>query len=331
MNSKLTSLLTLLLAALILLTACGPSSGTPEETGTPDSGTSGEITENTTDETKPADTDAETKAETEAGETEAGETKPSETDPAETEPAETDPAETEPAETEPGETEPTETEPAETGAETEPAETDPAESEPAEGEKVLSASEAAAVLAMFSDRLNASENSFTVDLDQNITAGDENTFYGEDITLSYMRGSDGLRFSCRTVYGENGENEGTISYENGVRTVKKGDQKAEGAWSEAAAEQFLLLEMRPVPFGTPASAVKDADGYVIFGYDALDDASAAEMMGKISAVPTGSALTVTFLIEDGRIVRMKYDISVRGLSEEAEVTIDMDYVISFDE
>ncbi|MCQ2425043.1 MAG: hypothetical protein MJ070_02760 [Lachnospiraceae bacterium] len=202
--------------------------------------------------------------------------------------------------------------------------------DPTHYDEVISDSDAAAVLAMLDERLNADENAFALGIDQYVTVGDETVYYGENSVSRYQRTADGLKIVCYTVFGEDGENEGEIYYENGTKTVVQNGQEADLSWTEEEAEAFLLNAMLPVPVGMPSLAAKDADGYVCFFYDALDEQYAADMMGKLSSVPTDSELIVVFKTEDGAVSSVQYSIRVQGYAGETEVTLEMDYGVLFD-
>ena len=204
------------------------------------------------------------------------------------------------------------------------------ELDPAQYDETVSDSEAADVIALFNDRLNADENAFALGIDQYVTVGDETVYYGENSVSRYQRTADGLKIVCYTVFGEDGENEGEIYYENGTKTVVQNGQEADLSWTEEEAEAFLLNAMLPVPVGMPSLAAKDADGYVCFFYDALDEQYAADMMGKLFSVPTDSELIVVFKTEDGAVSSVQYSIRVQGYAGETEVTLEMDYGVLFD-
>ena len=204
------------------------------------------------------------------------------------------------------------------------------ELDPAQYDETVSDSEAAAVIAMFNDRLNADENAFVLGIDQYVTVGDEDVYYGENSVSRYQRTADGLKIECCTVFGEDGENEGGIYYENGTKTVVQNGLEADLTWTEEEAEAFLLNAMLPVPVGMPSLAAKGEDGHVCFFYDALDEKCAAEMMGKLFAVPTDSELIVVFIIEDGAVSSVQYSIWEQGYAGETEVTLEMDYGVLFD-
>ncbi len=202
--------------------------------------------------------------------------------------------------------------------------------DPAHYDEVISDSDAAAVLAMLDERLNADENAFALEIDQNVSAGGETAHYGESSVSIYQRTAEGVEIACCTVFGENDENSGEIYYKNGVRTVVRNGQTADLSWTEAEAEAFLRGAMLPVPVGTPAIASKNADGRICFVYDAVEEEALAAMLGKLSAVPTDSSLIVCFDINDGAIASMQFDIRAKGLVGQNEVTLDMDYGILFD-
>lgn len=195
---------------------------------------------------------------------------------------------------------------------------------------VIPDSEAAAALAMFNDRLNADKNAIALEIDQNVTTGGETAHYGESSAAIYQRTADGLSITCYTVYGENGENEGEIYYENGTRTVVQNGQTVDLSWTEEEAEAFICGAMQPVPFGTPAIASKDPDGWLCFAYDSIEKEALNAMMGKLSASPTDSSLVIFLEIKDGTIASAEFCIWAKGYIGLDEVTLEMDYGVLFD-
>ena len=195
---------------------------------------------------------------------------------------------------------------------------------------VIPDSEAAAALAMFNDRLNADKNAIALEIDQNVTTGGETAHYGESSAAIYQRTADGLSISCYTVFGENGENEGEIYYENGTRTVVQNGQTVDLSWTEEEAEAFICGAMQPVPFGTPAIASKDPDGWLCFAYDSIEKEALNAMMGKLSASPTDSSLVIFLEIKDGAIASAEFRIWAKGYIGLNEVTLEMNYGVLFD-
>lgn len=208
--------------------------------------------------------------------------------------------------------------------------TDLMDLDPALYNEAITNDEVIDVLAMFIERLKADRNAIALEIDQNVTSGDETAHYGESSAAIYQRTADGLSISCYTVFGENGENEGEIYYENGTRTVVQNGQTVDLSWTEEEAEAFLSGAMMPVQVGIPDIASKDADGWVCFVYDSIEEKDVKNMMSKLSATPAKSCLTVYFEIKDGAIASVEYWIWAEGYSGQTKVTLEMDYGVLFD-